>query len=157
MFADRESSVSTIKKNGEDLLNNTEDASTKADIQHNLDKVNTMWASLTQQVAQRKDAIEETVVVAEKFNNNLKIVAAKLDTLHEKVRRDKLPSAKLPVVHEQIEAAKELVSECGDVQELVEGVQKDMRNLEPFCTQEDRSVVRDKYAKVYERYERWPS
>lgn len=153
MFADRESSVNNLKKCGEELLKTTEDEPTKQQIEKDLSKVNTLWDTLKHQVDERHARIDETVVVAEKFNDNIKGVGAKLDQIDEKLKQFNLPSAQVSEVKEQIEHVNELAVECSTVEPLLAAVQLDIKNLDPYCTDDDSFAVHDKYEKLRERYE----
>uniref|UniRef100_A0A7M5V1J7 Uncharacterized protein n=1 Tax=Clytia hemisphaerica TaxID=252671 RepID=A0A7M5V1J7_9CNID len=149
MFDDREPSVQNLNKTGDELLATTEDEDKKAEIRADLDKVNEMFGDLKGKVDDRAKKLDETLVAAEKFNKDFDDVQAKLDELQKKIDSgENVPSAEPEKVDEQLENIKPVFEECQELAPLLEDIQKDLADLEEYCTPEDAETLHDKVNKL---------
>ena len=145
MFDDREPSVANLNKTGEELLATTEDEDKKEEIKAALQKVNDSFGTMKEKVDDRKKKLDETLVASEKFDKDFKDIQAKIKELQKKVdSEDNVPLADPEKINEQIDNLKPVHEECEALPTLLDELQKELADLNDYCTPEDAELLNNK-------------
>ena len=155
MFDDRAQSIQTLQKNGEELIANTEDQAKKEEIQADLDHVNDMWVDLQEQIKNRRERLDETLVAAEKFNTDLENVLNAIQEIGEQVDSEGFtPCGELEKVDEQIEQFKVVSEQVTDLEPFIAALNDEAQQLGQYCTRDDIKALRMKLDSVSKKYDK---
>ena len=104
MFDDRDQSFTSVQKIGQEIINSQPDEASAAEIKGDLEKVSSLWNSLSNAVNVRKKKLDETLPLSQTLSDKLGEVNKLVRGIENKVDAEKwIPSGKKAGIDKQVE------------------------------------------------------
>jgi dystonin len=140
----REDAFNAVKKQAADLIDKAPNKNDPAvrDIKQKLDRLNSLWDQIQKLTKQRGKNLDEALVLAEKFWDQLQAILDKLDALEETLKSQEPPAVEPKAIQKQQEALKEIKKDIEKVKPEVNNCRQSGQNLLKVVGDQDKPEIK---------------
>ena len=140
----REDAFNNVKSTAADVIAkapNKNDPAVK-DIRNKLDRLNSLWDQIQKATKVRGKNLDEALVLAEKFWEQLQAVMEKLDALQETLKTQDPPAVEPKAIQKQQDALKVIKKDIDKTKPEVGQVRQAGQNLMKICGEQDKPEIK---------------
>lgn len=140
----REDAFKAVKKQAADVIDKAPNKNDPAvrDIKQKLDRLNSLWDQIQKATKQRGKNLDEALVLAEKFWEQLQAVMDKLDALQDTLKNQEPPAVEPKAIQKQQDALQEIRKDIEKTKPEVNHCRQSGQNLMKIVGDQDKPEIK---------------